>query len=80
MTLEDPNKPGESPFKRVDLFVDQPKKDNFVATVEVPHFLTPPQVIMWGMRVFLRDAVMSPMSPNHASYVECFAVAAVREV
>lgn len=61
---------GESP-SAVDLFVSDTKPSNFVATVAVLPFLTPPDVLVWGVRHFMKHSEMSPN--GRPAYVECFA-------
>lgn len=50
------------------------RDDNYVTTVKIPPFLVPPEVIIWGTRMFYR----SPDKPNtDTDYHEVFAVYAL---
>ncbi len=62
--MTDEEKPDRDPFD-VDLHT---RSGHFVATVKVPVFTEQPDVISWGIRVFLRM--------EDGSYRECFHYAA----
>lgn len=42
---------------------------NYVTTVELPPFLKPVQVILWGSRIFV-FAPLAPATPNEGQYLE----------
>jgi len=53
----------------VRLYVSPGREEQYVTTVIIPQFLTAPEVIIWGTRIFRKV--------TDQIYHECFAVAAV---
>ncbi len=42
---------------------------NYVTTVEVPPFLVPVQIILWGSHIFVFTP-LAPATPNEGQYLE----------
>ena len=63
----------ESPFVDVPLYLASGEPLGVVA--QIPPFVVPPDVLMWGSRVFMRT---EPVSATETQYRECFAVAVVK--
>ena len=61
----------------VDLFVNEPVAKDFVAAVEISPVLSPPDVVIWGNRVFILHSAMPNVRP---AYIECFSAVAIRQL
>jgi hypothetical protein len=49
------------------------KQGGHVASIEMPFFMTPPQVVVWGERIFVHDDRPFVESEHGHTYYEAFA-------
>jgi hypothetical protein len=49
------------------------KQGEHVANIEMPFFMTPPEIVVWGQRHFIHDDRPFVESENGLTYYEAFA-------